>query len=81
MPANAKLRALLHDSFLALLIKADDLPEQLKALGAGNGYHIAVLSPHGLTPLATIDPVNGKPQEVVSGIVAVLERLADVWRS
>jgi len=80
MPANAKLRALLHESFLALLIKADDLPEQLKELGAGSAYHIAVLSPYGLTPMVTIDPVNGKPAEVVTSIVSVLERLVEVWR-
>lgn len=81
MPANAKLRALLHEYFLALFIKADALPEHLKALGAGSRYHIAVLSPYGLTPMVTIDPVNGRPQDVVSEVVLILERLVDVWRS
>lgn len=80
MPANAKLRALLHKCFLTLFIKADELPEQLKELGAGSAYHIAVLSPYGLTPMVTIDPVNGKPVDVVAGIVSALERLAGVWR-
>ena len=80
MPANAKLRTLLHEFFLALFIKADALPEHLKALGAGSRYHIAVLSPYGLTPMITIDPVSGKPEEVVSQIVLTLERLIDVWR-
>lgn len=80
MPANGKLRALLHEFFFALLIKVDDLPDQLKELGAGSAYHIAVLSPYGLTPMVTIDPVNGKPVEVVTNIVSALERLVDVWR-
>jgi hypothetical protein len=81
MPANARLRTLLHESFLALFIKADALPEHLKALGAGSRYHIAILSPYGLTPMITIDPVSGKPEEVVSEIVLTLERLIDTWRS
>ena len=80
MPGNAKLRALLHEFFPALFIKVDDLPEEQKALGAGSRYHIAVLSPYGLTPMVTIDPVSGKPAEVVNEIVSVLERLLDVWR-
>jgi len=81
MPANARLRTLLHESFLALFIKAEALPEHLKALGAGSRYHIAILSPYGLTPMITIDPVSGKPAEVVSEIVLTLERLIDTWRS
>ena len=80
MPANAKLRALLHESFPALFIKLDALPPMLKELGAGSRYHIAVLSPYGLTPLVTIDPMAGKPAEVVNEIVRILERLGDVWR-
>jgi hypothetical protein len=80
MPANAKLRALLHEFFPALFIKADALPEELKALGAGSRYHIAILSPYGLTPMVTIDPVTGKPAEVVNEIVSILERLLEVWR-
>ena len=80
MPANAKLRALLHESIPALFIKLDALPPMLKELGAGSRYHIAVLSPYGLTPLVTIDPMAGKPAEVVNEIVRILERLGDVWR-
>src|SRR5208282_1074922 len=44
MPANAKLRDLLHEFFPALYIETDALPAELKALGAGSRYHIAVLS-------------------------------------
>jgi hypothetical protein len=80
MPTNAKLRTFLHESYPALYIEADALPEELKALGAGSRYHIAILSPHGLTPIVTIDPVSGKPAEVVNEIVLILERLLTVWR-
>jgi hypothetical protein len=80
MPANAKLRALLHEFFPALFIKADALSEELMALGAGSRYHIAILSPYGLTPMVTIDPVTKKPAEVVNEIVSILERLLEVWR-
>ncbi len=77
MPKNTKLRNLLHESYPALFIKADALPEELKALGAGSSYHIAVLSPFGLTPLVTFNPVSGNPSEVVNEIVAILERLLE----
>ena len=80
MPANARLRTLLHDFYPALYIEANALPNLLKALGAGSSYHIAILSPSGLTPMLTIDVVSGKPASVVAEIVAVLERLLDVWR-
>ena len=80
MPANTKLRTLLHESYPALYMEADALPEELKALGAGSRYHIAILSPFGLTPIVTIDPVSGKPAEVVNEIVLILERLLTVWR-
>jgi hypothetical protein len=79
MPANARLRELLHDFYVALFIEARSLPEDLKAFGAGSRYHVAVLSPSGLTPLVTVD-VRRQPQEVVATILDVLERLVDVWR-
>ena len=63
-----------------MLVKADAVPQRLKELGAGSRYHIAVLSPYGLTPMVTIDPVSGKPAEVVNKIVLILERLIDIWR-
>jgi hypothetical protein len=80
MPKNEKLRQLLHDGCPALFIKAADLPEQLTMLGAGSRYQIAILSPYGLTPLAAIDPMAGKPVDVVDQIVAVLERILAAWR-
>ena len=80
LPANAKLRELLRRSFPALVIEADDLPEELKAFGAGTSYQIAVLSPSGLTPMVTIDPMKGTAGDVISEIVCILERLVSVWR-
>ncbi|HMK70359.1 MAG TPA: hypothetical protein VK442_05235 [Xanthobacteraceae bacterium] len=79
MPKNAKLRDLLHASCLALYIEADKLPDELKLLGAGSRYHIAILSPYGLTPLITIDPTSGKPAEIVERIVSLLERILQNW--
>jgi hypothetical protein len=79
MPANARLRELLNDFYSALFIKADSIPPDLKALGAGSTYHIAVLSPYGLTPMVTIE-IQRSPDEVVRTIVEILERLVDAWQ-
>src|SRR6266478_824900 len=79
MPADARLRELLRKPYVGLLIEADAIPEELKALGAGSRYHIAVLSPYGLTPMVIIDPTSGTPADVIGRIVAVLERLIGVW--
>lgn len=81
MPANATLRELLRKHYPAVLIEASKLPEKLKALGAGSRYHIAVLSPYGLTPMVIIDPMSGTPEEIVDEIVLILERLVNAWRS
>jgi hypothetical protein len=80
MPGNPKLRALLHERFPALLLKADAVPDELKLLGAGSRYHIAVLSPSGLTPMVTVDPAGGAPKEIVEELVRLLERFEEVWR-
>jgi hypothetical protein len=79
MPGNAELRTLLHDVYPALFIKADELPDELKVLGAGSRYHIAVLSPYGMTPMVTFNVVTGRPAELVAEIAAVLERLLPAW--
>jgi hypothetical protein len=79
MPASARLRQLLNDFYPALFIKADSTPPDLKALGAGSDYHVAVLSPCGLTPIVTIE-IQRSPDEVIHSIVEILERLVDVWR-
>jgi hypothetical protein len=79
MPANARLRELLHEFYTPLYIEARALPDDLKAFGAGSRYHVAVLSPYGFTPLVWID-VQRTPDEVIATIVDTLERLADAWR-
>jgi hypothetical protein len=79
LPGNARLRELLHDFYTPLFIEARALPEDLKAFGAGSRYHVAVLSPHGLTPMVTVDVLR-KPEEVIATIVETLERIADAWR-
>jgi len=79
MPKSRRLRQLLHDGCPALLLKADELPEELSSLGAGSRYQIAILSPSGLTPMVTINPVSGNPDAVVEEIAAVLERILKAW--
>ncbi len=75
MPANGRLRELLQ-FYPALLVEADDLPEDLKLWGAGSSYHIAVLSTSGFNPMVTFDPVStGTAGEIVDEIVRVLEAL------
>jgi hypothetical protein len=79
MPANARLRDLVNDFYLPLFIEADLLPSDLKAFGAGSNYHIAVLSPYGLTAMVTFE-IQRSTEEVVRAIVTTLERLLDAWR-
>jgi hypothetical protein len=79
MPKNAKLRQLLYDGCPALLLKADELPEELSALGAGSRYQIAIRSPSGFTPMVIIDPVSGNADAVVEEFAAVLERILKAW--
>jgi hypothetical protein len=80
MPKNARLRALLHETYVALYIEAAALPEELKLPGAGTDYHLAILSPYGMTPLVVFNVVTGKPAELVAEIVLVLERLLEAWQ-
>jgi hypothetical protein len=78
MPQNAKLRDLLHEHFSALFIEAGaDVPDDFEHL---RDYAVAVLSPVGLTPLVTIDPMLGAADEVVDRIVEILEQLRGIWR-
>jgi hypothetical protein len=79
MPANARLRELLHEFYTPLYIEASALPDDLKAFGAGSRYHVAVLSPYGFTPLVWVD-VQRPPDEVIAAIVDTLERMQDAWR-
>jgi hypothetical protein len=79
MPANARLRELLHDFYTPVYVEARSLPEDLKAFGAGSRYHVAVLSPHGLTPMVWVDVLR-PPDEVIAAIVDTLERMQGAWR-
>ena len=79
MPLNEKLRGLLHDYYIALMVHIDSMPEYLADLDAGSRYHIAVLSPAGLTPIVTIDPLGGRPEEIAETILKVLQKLQDVY--
>lgn len=79
LPKNERLRELLDGYFVAVLIKADSVPELFKSLGAGSRYNIAVLSPAGLTPMTTIDPAGGKPEEIAATITKVLEKLKEIY--
>ena len=79
MPKNEKLRSLLNGPCAAMLLQGDSIPEYMAALGAGGAYHIAVLSPAGLTPMVTYNHVTGKPDELVEKIATALEKLAPIW--
>jgi hypothetical protein len=77
MPQNDRLRDLLHLHFSALFIEAGtEVPDDFEHL---RDYQVAVLSPVGLTPIATIDPTLGTVDEVVDRILVVLERLRGIW--
>jgi hypothetical protein len=79
MPRNDKLRALLKSSCTAMLLKSDSMPEYMQDLGAGSSYHLAILSPVGLTPLVTFNYVTGQPQILVEQIATALEAVSQSW--
>ncbi|MEO8434622.1 MAG: hypothetical protein ABI596_06980 [Pyrinomonadaceae bacterium] len=51
----------------------------MAALGAGSTYHIAVVSPAGLTTMVSSNHVTSKPEELAEEVANVLERLAPIW--
>ena len=60
-----------------MLLKADALPpylQELATLGPVHGYHIAILSPAGFTPLRTFDYVTKDPESLVKMIAAFIEQ-------
>jgi len=79
LPEHAELRDVLNGPCLPLLLKADALPPYLKELGAGQSYHIAILSPAGLTPLAIFDHVTGDPKSLATNIADCLEKVSRLW--
>jgi len=79
MPKNEKLRNLLDGPCAAMLLQADSMPEYMAALGAGRDYHIAILAPTGLTPMATFNYVTGQPEALVEEIARAVEAIAPLW--
>ena len=79
MPRNARLRETLLDDFIALYLEKNSLPDEVGLYGAGADYHIAILSPSGLTPLVTFGLKDRSPPDIVAGIVAAFEGLRPVW--
>ena len=79
MPGNEKLRDLLAGPCAAMLLKSDAIPEYLEALGAGSGYHIAILSPSGFTPLSAFDHATGDPEALVEEIATALAAIIPYW--
>ncbi|MGH6979843.1 MAG: hypothetical protein ACREFC_01420 [Stellaceae bacterium] len=80
MPRSDTLRALLHVSCVPLFIESGERPCELTAFGAGERYHVAILSPL-FDPLMTFDPVSGDPDRVVGDIAAALERIVAARRA
>jgi hypothetical protein len=74
---NEKLRDLLH-YYIALMVHIDSMPEYLEELGAESQYNTAILSPTGFTPMVTIDPLEGRPEEIVKNILMVLQKLLGI---
>ena len=64
MPANAGCGSSSTTSTPPCSSRRIAIPADLKTLGAGSNYHIAVLSPYGLTPMVTIE-IQRSPEEVV----------------
>ena len=79
LPKNERLRDLLHERCVAVYAEVETLPEEQKQLGAGSRYFIAILSPFGLTPLVTVDPMGGTPTEIAERIAALLARIMETW--
>ncbi len=79
MPKNEKLCSLLNGPCAAMLLEVNSMPEYMAALGAGRDYHIAVLSPAGLTPMTIVNYVTGKPEALVEEIAKGLEMIASRW--
>jgi hypothetical protein len=79
MPKNEKLRNLLDGPCAAMLLDAGSMPEYMDELGAGSDYHIAILSPAGLTPIRVFDYVTADPEALVEKIASALEAVAPLW--
>lgn len=76
---DAKILGLLKETFPALRVHANSLPEYLAFLREAFYYHIAVLSPSGFTPLITFEPIGGDIKELITEIGKALEAIRDTW--
>jgi len=79
MPKNEKLSNLLNGPCVAMLLQADSIPEYMADLGAGSSYHIAILSPSGLTLMKSFSYVTAESEELVKQIADSLEAIARYW--
>ena len=82
LPQNEQMRELLNGPCVPMLLKADALPpylQELATLGPVKGYHIAILSPAGLTPIRIFDYVTGNPEALVGEIAHTLEQVVRIW--
>ena len=79
MPKNEKLRSLLDGPCAAMMLEADSMPEYMDDLGAGSDYHIAILSPAGLTAMRIFNYVTGEPEALVETIAGAMEAIAPIW--
>lgn len=79
MPKNQRLRTILNDRCVAMLLKTNEIPEFLRCLGLGDSFFIGILSPSGLTPMVTFASVTGDPESLVNEITRALEAVAQSW--
>ena len=79
MTKNEKLRSLLNGPCAAMLLEVDSMPEYMGDPGAGSDYHIAILSPAGLTAMRIFNYVAGEPEALVEKTASALEAIAPLW--
>jgi hypothetical protein len=80
MSEHPRLCALMGNQFHGVFVDADAIPEHLAWLDAGTAFHLAVLSPIGWTPIATIDIMRDDTEALVDQIAQALTGLDGIWR-
>lgn len=73
-PKNERLRLLLHEYAVALMVQAGSVPENFSIYGAGTAFQLAIFSPVG-NPLVTIDVSQGSAAELADLVAEYLTRL------
>jgi hypothetical protein len=79
MSEHGQLCALMADHFHGVFVDADAIPEHLAWLDAGTAFHLAVLSPIGWTPIATIDLTHDDTGVLVELVAQTLAALEGIW--